>query len=196
MASGVDISIEQSTPLSELKETLQTAYEILTDVEDLAEEVVFPHARQHAQKAYSTKGRAIGKPWKDYSGEPAYRAFKAAILDRFDGPDDYDDSDVMSAQPGSLMRWAPEGDEWLYPSLTQESDPRQITDVDEQSMTIRFGTSVPWARRVAVTGGTNPFGESYPPRPIFHFNDTQQRALEIDIDQHFRQRLHREGVLE
>lgn len=170
-----------------LKNLPEATQEVLTNFEELYEDAVFPWMLEHTRKVWATQGKAAGEKWADYSNEPKYAAYKASLLD-FNGPDDLP---VGKVQPGGLLRWRPEGDERLFPSLTDDSHSERVENVDGRSA--EWGTSVPWAERLAQKGGSGPFGESYPPRPILSLSEPQEKRLRGKIAEYYCEKLKQLG---
>lgn len=111
----------------------------------------------YAKEQFRTSGRAGGQAWADYSGEPKYRAYKAAI----------------GADPRPL-RWRPGAMERLYPSLTDPRDPAHLWRLTGDAAT--FGSALPYAARIE-RGGVNQFGERAPPRRILPDSPGLRRAV-------------------
>lgn len=170
-----------------LKKLPEATQEVLTNFEDLYEDAVFPWMLEHTTKVWATQGKAAGEKWQDYSNEPAYAWYKASLLD-FGTPDDLP---VGRNTTGGLLRWKPKDNERLFPSLTEESHAERVADVDGASA--EWGTSVPWAQRLAQEGGSGPFGESYPPRPILSLSEPQEKRLRVKMAQYYCQKLKQLG---
>lgn len=195
MGQAFTVGIDRSEPLRRLADKFEEAAEILTDIETYADDVFFPAMRDWVRRVYATQGSAIGEPWADYSDEPRYAAFKAAVLG-YDGADDLPTDRNTS---GGLMRWGQSGDheEWLYPSLTDRRDPRQVAIASKSRLQALFGTTVPHAESAAEKTTEGPKGETSPPRPILRAPQRDaKRGLIVETRQHFRQRLGRAGFLE
>lgn len=126
----------------------------------------------YAREQFRTSGRAGGQPWADYSGEPKYKAYKAAI----------------GADPRPL-RWRPGSMERLMPSLTDPRDPAHLWRVAGDAVT--FGSSLPYAARIE-RGGTNQFGERSPPRSILPDSPGLRRAVTLAVQRDLRQRITRD----
>jgi hypothetical protein len=169
-------SIEESERLEELRNRIPKAARILTDIERLAEQVVFPQMRSHVAEVYDEQGDPTGTSWNDYSQEPKYSYYKAALLSHYTSEDyladdGYPDPSQLpdGNTAGGLMRW--KGQEKLWPSLTRPSDPNHIRRVNTTDLSAVYGTAVPYASSLAQTGGRGPFGEPYDPRPILTMPD-------------------------
>lgn len=188
MSAAVEVKL-QLPDVGEVTKRGQKALDILTDWGAVFETAIAPFMRRHVREVYQSNGRAAGARWSGYGNEPKYAAFKAAIL--FDG----DPSSLPSTggEPGGLMRWRDKGEaeERLYPSLRNRTHPDNIARVDD--LRAVWGTSVPYAARLALKGGTNPFGESYGPRPILSMADQQKGRLEKRIGAHYSNALQRAG---
>ena len=191
--SEIEMRIVWSQALTELEKKVPKAAEVLTDMERLADEVLFPFMRSHVEEVYQTQGRPPGTVWADYSDEPQYRMFKAGVLgyETSDGEADPSQLPIGQNAPGGLMRW--EGQERLQPSLTQRQHPEHIEDTFE--LKAWFGTSVPYAKRLAQTGGTNLFGEPYDARPVLAMRSRRKQTLLEAAGGWFRAQLHEVGIL-
>lgn len=171
-ANGFKFSIEETESIRELRRRIPKAARILTDIERLADQVLFPQMRSHVTEVYAEQGDPTGTSWADYSSEPKYARYKAAILSKYtsssylDDDGDPDPSQLPTDRnaPGGLMRW--EGQERLWPSLSRRNHSDHVEYVDTTTYRAVYGTSVPYAGRLAQFGGTGPFGEPYPKRPI------------------------------
>lgn len=194
--NAIQVSVADSDALDELAAKMPRAHEVLTNFEKLAKKLVFPQIRSHVTEVYDTQGAATGHPWAAYDEEPKYAKFKAAVLGFTDSDDNPDPSQlpVGDNQPGGVMRWkeTDESEEWLYPSLTDESDPRHLRNVNGSTMV--YGSSVPYAKRLAQEGGTNPFGEPYGPRHIFLMPEDKKSDFMKAIDAWYRAELKKAGV--
>lgn len=127
---------------------------------------------QYAREQFRTSGRAGGQPWADYSGEPKYKAYKAAI----------------GADPRPL-RWRPGSMERLQPSLTDPRDPAHLWRVAGEAVT--FGSSLPYAARIE-RGGVNQFGERAPPRRILPDSPGLRRAITLAVQRDLSKRITRD----
>lgn len=184
--SEFEFRLQWTRSLTELEKKVPKAAEVLTDMERLADELLFPFMRSHAEEVYETQGRPTGTLWDDYSAEPMYRFFKAGVL----GYETPDDLPLGKNAPGGLMRW--EGQERLQPSVTQRSHPEHIEDTFD--LKAWFGTEVPYAKRLAQ-GGRNKFDEAFGPRPLLAMHDQRKRELLEGAGQWFREQLHEVGIL-
>jgi len=154
--------------------------DVLLSTDTILNNTVHPFLLQHTEAVFDQKGDPTGTSWKGYGGEPDYRKFKADILD-------------MSNPEDRLMRWKDKGDmkEYLYPSLTDPMHNLHIFRV--QGMKAIFGTRLGYAKRLAQLGGVNPFGESYPPRPLLQMSENQQDALKAQISAAYENMLKNKG---
>lgn len=138
------------------------------DTKRIFRDVVLEWVLEFVERQFDTEGAhgATGR-WEDYSGEPKYRGYKAAIVGHLD-----------------LLRWEKGGQyEQLYPSLTETSHPQNVTEITETQFS--FGTKVPHASDVARhTEG--PFGEPSPAREILAIGSDQQTELFRDISRDIR----------
>jgi len=155
--TGISLKIEWTDTLRELKDKVPKAAKILTDMKRLAEQYLFPQLRSHIEKVYAEQGAPTGTHWPDYSDEPLYQFFKTGVLDY----EQIGDLPTTSNSPGGLMRW--EGNERLYPSLTERNDPNHMEQVF--GMSAAYGTYVGYAERLTQSG-TNLFGEDRAARPL------------------------------
>jgi len=184
--NSFNISVAWTDRLRQLKRMMPRAADVLTDIQQLAEDRLFNQLRAHVNETYAKQGAPTGTRWSDYRDEPKYATWKAAVLttytsaDYTDSNDDPDPSQlpVGANRPGGLMRW--QGQERLQPSLINRTHPEHIEEASNRTLSAQFGTSVPYASRLAQTGGTNPFGEPYDPRPILAMPQTRMREMLLD----------------
>lgn len=151
---------------------LGLAKDIIGSLKETFEDVVHPYVLDHVKAMFRTQGSHGGASWAGYRQEPKYAAYKASVLDLADPTD-------------RLMRWAPDN-ERLYPSLVAPSHPQHIFQASDDS--VRIGTSVPYAKRLA-TGGTGPFGEPFPGRPMFAMTRSQKSQLVTEVQRDITRRL-------
>jgi hypothetical protein len=155
--------------------------EILLDTDEVFRRTVRPFLHEHVKKVFQQQGDPTGTSWAGYENEPKYGQYKSAVLDMAD-PED------------RLMRWREiDGmEELLQPSLVKENHRLNIWEIDGLSAV--FGTRVGYAERLAQEGGVNPFGESYPPRPILQMSSRQKQALDQGIEQTYDDMFREEGL--
>lgn len=109
------------------------------------------------RQQFLTQGRAGGRPWAGYGGEPRYAAFKQRLLGH-----------------NRLFRWDHRGGkERLYPALTTPNHPDQIFAVSPTRASI--GVVGPYAQ--LERGGVGPFKERFPARMILPRQARAERGL-------------------
>jgi len=144
--------------------------EVIGSLEHEWRNVVHPYLLRHWEKQFATEGEHGGRPWEGYGGEPKYADHKMAIVGHHD-----------------LLRWDKGGKyERLYPSITEPSHTEHVFRADATSMTA--GTAVPYSDRL-ISGGTGPFGETYPGRDWQRMTTRQKKKLVTLIQRSIRRRL-------
>lgn len=124
-----------------------------------------------AKDQFRTGGRSEGQAWADYSSEPKYAAYKAAL----------------GADPRPL-RWVPGSMERLYPSLTNPRDPSHVWSLSGGKAS--FGSSLPYLARIE-SGGVNQFGEKYPGRKIMPASPGLRREVALAVSKDLYSRVSR-----
>lgn len=101
---------------------------------------IFRYVKLITKRNFESESSGMGGRWPGYTGdERIYGIIKKVLIGR---------------QHGSrLLRWAP-GMERLFPSLTDNQHPDQITRVDGR--TIIYGTAVPYAYKHQIGSGLGP----------------------------------------
>jgi hypothetical protein len=120
------------------------------------------------KRLFDTEGASGSQGlWNRYTDEPRYRAFKRHIL----------------GSEFPVLQWG-RGGMRLMPSLTTKSHPEHV--FTSTATTMEFGTSVPYADRLAQ-GGINPFGEHYPGRRAIDLNDRDRTEITRILIRHLRE---------
>lgn len=130
---------------------------------------------QRARDAFRTSGRSEGQAWADYSSEPKYKSYKAAL----------------GADPRPL-RWVPGSMERLMPSLTNPRDPSHLWSLSGGKAS--FGSSLPYLARIE-SGGVNQFGERFPGRRILPASPGLRREVAQAVRKDLYARIGRETGL-
>lgn len=161
----VALDVDDWATFEKARKLPRDAKDILLDFASIHENVSTPHMVRHVRRQYATRGRrSPGGQWETYrqAGERKYMWFKEAVVD---------------ANEYELLRWEP-GNERLYPSLLVKSHPDHVRRI--RGASFQYGTRVPYANRLFQQGGTNPFGESYPPRAMLEH--TRKVKIEYQAD--------------
>ena len=118
------------------------------------------------QQHVATQGRSGGTPWRGYSGEPKYRAWKQATTGHLD---------LLVMDRANPV---------VLPSVTGGAfHPTRISRDG-----LSFGTRHPFA--VALhDGGIGPFGEPYPGRPLIAITSAQADGLVDTMVQSIQERI-------
>jgi len=109
----------------------------------LVKEIIHPFVIRHVRANFDAQGKLGGQNW-NYNGEPKYAAYKMAATGHQE-----------------VLRWKKGRREILYPSLAFVNGFGHLFRMTSTS--VRIGTTVPYAGRLAK-GGVNQFGETYPGR--------------------------------
>lgn len=165
MGIDIDIAIGDFRKLKKLPDQVRN---VLLDTDPILDDL-HEWALDYLDKQFRSQGAHGGDPWARYGNEPDYKDWKEGILG--------------SATP--VMRWKG-GNEVLYPSLTDADHPKHVADTED--MSIEVGTEVPYAQRLAETGGTNPFGETYPARPIFVIGERHENRAKSFVTRGLEER--------
>lgn len=150
--------------------------EAVGDMSDVWEEVVLPWALEHFARQFETAGAHGGRPWQGYGAEPKYAQAKREIVGH-----------------NILLRWEIGGDEFLYPSLTNRSDPNFYFRAGAHHMSI--GTMVEHAADIErhTRGPWWSGSEPSPPRYIMVATDEQKRVLTTRIHRHLYAKIEAAG---
>lgn len=152
---------------------IRAVQRVVADPTPTLNRVVYPWLLDHIEGNFETSGAWGGQAWS-FAGEPIYARYKRQML-----------GDELGARP--LL--VDPAHERLKPSLINPSHPDHVVRLSGGKLEI--GSSVEYARRLLLDGGTGPFGESYPARDPFVMTRAQREELDDEIRWDLRNRLRR-----